>query len=103
MFLYCLCPCNDVTISHKNPTNTQVYYVSLQHVEPSKRHLVGTTNTLQHQGKQKQNFTSSNPFDIAGGKEAEGIMCFVIPVVFYNNYVWVCILSDTSNGGREYA
>jgi len=27
--------------------------MSLQHVEPSKRHLVGTTNTFQYQGKKK--------------------------------------------------
>ena len=30
------------------------------------------------------------------------IIRFVIPVVFYNNYIRVCILSDTTTGGREY-
>jgi len=30
------------------------------------------------------------------------IMRFVIPVVFCSNSVRVCILSDTTNGGREY-
>ena len=29
-------------------------------------------------------------------------MRFVIPVVFYNNYIRVCVLSDTTTGGREY-
>jgi len=30
------------------------------------------------------------------------IIRFVIPVVFCNKYVRVCILSDTTNGGIEY-
>jgi len=30
------------------------------------------------------------------------IMRFVIPVVFYSNYIRVCVLSDTTTGGREY-
>lgn len=29
--------------------------VSLRHVQPSKRHLVGTTNTFQQQGEKKNN------------------------------------------------
>jgi len=35
---------------------------------------------------------------IEGGKGMECVIRFVIPVVFHNNYICVCKLSDTTTG-----